>query len=334
MSDAEVSPGMSVQAIADLASSKLRASPDPAPDSATGDGPNDPPETQTGDDAPDDSPPSVENAPAPDPEPQAPSVEPPASWTPTEKEAFRALPPDKQQVIADRERDRSKTYRQAQDEAAAARKEREAITAERQQYAGYLHNLAQQIQVLDPIIAEGQRTDWAKLAQENPADFVAKKAAFDQRVGQIQQLNAERDRVSNQVLGEAQARMVQTLRSDDSLGLHDDAKWQAFNSEVTKYLMDSGFPVQQIRTVTDAMVVKIAHKAMMYDRQQADRKAIESKKTAPAPKRTIAPGAADDGARGASPRLEAAERAAIKSGNPRRMAEVAMARLRASPNPS
>lgn len=330
MSDPEVTPGMSSQAIADLAISRLNASPEP--DAGGDDGATDPPDNQPGDDAPDASPPSVEDAPQADPEPVAPSVEPPASWTKAEKEAFATLPPAHQQAIADRERERTKTYRQGQDEAAAARKEREAIAAERQQTADKLKFIIQQAQLVDPVLAEGQRTDWAKLAQDNPAEYVAKKAAYDQRIAHLNYLQAETDRLDTQNLETARTQMVEALRGDEELGLKDQAKWESFNRDVTQYLLAQGASPQRIARATAAPEIKLAWKAMMYDRGIAEKKAIEAKKQAPAPKRTIAPGAADEG-RAASPRLEAAERAAIKSGNPRRMAEVAMARLRASPNP-
>lgn len=328
MSDPEVTPGMSSQAIADLAISRLNASPEP--DAGGDDGATDPPDNLTGDDAPDASPPSVEDAPQADPEPVAPSVEPPASWTKAEKEAFATLPPAHQQAIADRERERTKTYRQGQDEAAAARKEREAIAAERQQTADKLNFIIQQAQLVDPILAAGEPDP--KLAKDNPADYVERKAAYDHRLKQLQYMQAEHARLEDQNLQTARTQMVETLRGDDELGLKDQAKWESFNRDVTQYLLAQGASPQRIARATAAPEIKLAWKAMMYDRGIAEKKAIEAKKQAPAPKRTIAPGAADEG-RAASPRLEAAERAAIKSGNPRRMAEVAMARLRASPNP-
>lgn len=325
----ELNPGASPQTIAAHALGIMRANPA----EAGGDGPREPqdaPAPESGDDAPDESPPSVEDAPQADPEPPAPSVEPPASWTKAEKEAFAALPPDKQQTIADRERERTKTYRQSQDEAAAARKEREGIAADRQRYADNLAAIIERTKLLDPILAAGPPDP--KLAAENPAEYVAKQADYDHRVKHLNALSAEHNRVSEQALGEAQVKMVDTLRNDDELGLRDDKKWEAFNSKVTRYLISQGVPAQRIQRASNAFEIKTAWKAMQWDEHVAQKKAIEAKKVTPAPKRVVAPNAGDDG--GSNPRSEAVLKAATRSGNSRRQADAILAHLRANPNPS
>lgn len=326
----ELQPGASPQSIAEHALGIMRANPAEPEEGDDPREPTDTPDPEPGDAAPPEAEPSGEDAKAPDPAPEEPPIEPPASWTKAEKEAFQALPRDKQQTIADRERERTKTYRQSQDEAAAARKEREGIAAERQRYADYLGALAQQIRTLDPILANGPPDP--KLAVDAPGDYVAQKAAYDQRVAQVNGLIQERERVSNQVQAEAQSRMIETLRSDDELGLRDQAKWDTFNSEVTQYLVSQGVPVERIARASNAAEIKLAYKAMLYDRAQAQKKAIESKKVAPAPKRVLAPAASDDGR--SNPRSDAALKAAVRSGNTRRVADGILAHLRANPNPS
>lgn len=330
MSDDDLSPGMSTQAIADLAIGKLRESDGAEPGDGTE---QELPDNQPGDDAPDESPPSVEDAAPADPEPPAPSVEPPASWTAAEKEAFATLPPDKQRTIADRERERTLTIRRSQDEAAAARKEREAIAAERQQTAAKFDFLIQQAQLADPILAEGARTDWAKLAKDSPAEYVARKAEYDQRVGVLNHIAAERDRLEAQSIHEAKTKMVETLRSDDELGLRDQAKWDAFNQGLSQYLVAQGYAPEGIQRTTDAKLIKTAWKAMQYDKIMADRKAAETKKQAPTAKRVITPNGSEDGSRNVPARLDAAAQAAIRSGSARKQADAALAILRANRSP-
>lgn len=109
--------------------------------------------------------------------PEAPPVDPPRSWTNEDKEAFKALPPDIQQRIADRERARDVEIRKGQDEAAKARK---AVDAERQQ-AEQAKLQAEQaaFNALRILQAEQQRDfadiksvqDLTKLATEDPFRF-------------------------------------------------------------------------------------------------------------------------------------------------------------------
>lgn len=81
---------------------------------------------------------------------ERPTINPPSSWTKDEKEAFKLLPPEHQQRIADRERTREVEIRRGQNEAAEIRKaaeaERQAAEQARQQYEAALPNLVQAIQ--------------------------------------------------------------------------------------------------------------------------------------------------------------------------------------------
>lgn len=81
---------------------------------------------------------------------ERPTINPPSSWTKDEKEAFKLLPPEHQQRIADRERTREVEIRRGQNEAAETRKaaeaERQAAEQARQRYEAALPNLMQSIQ--------------------------------------------------------------------------------------------------------------------------------------------------------------------------------------------
>ena len=86
---------------------------------------------------------------AEDPAPQEPSIEPPRSWTKEEKEAFKALPREYQQTVAEREKARETNFLRSQNEVAEQRKaieaEREATARARQQYEAALPSLLQQL---------------------------------------------------------------------------------------------------------------------------------------------------------------------------------------------
>jgi hypothetical protein len=57
-------------------------------------------------------------------------TDPPKSWSKEDRVLFAQLPPDIRQIIADRERDRDRALRQAQNRAAEVRKNRQTNGAE------------------------------------------------------------------------------------------------------------------------------------------------------------------------------------------------------------
>lgn len=64
---------------------------------------------------------------------EEPAIDPPASWTRPEKEAFKLLPREYQQTIANREAERTSSLRRTQNEAAEIRKQAEEMLTQAQQ---------------------------------------------------------------------------------------------------------------------------------------------------------------------------------------------------------
>jgi len=320
-------PGQSSQSIAAAITERLRepapgdaATPSPAPsaDDAA------PPDAEaTGDDQVTVD--RQEPAPAP--------IEPPRSWSKEARANWSKLDRDTQEYLLQRDSEDSAAVRRGQNEAAELRKRAEAevaaIAAERQRTAQQLQFLSQQIQNFDPILAEGARTDWTKLAQEAPGDYVAKRQQYEDRIRTVQAIEGERQRLHQESMGQAKARMVDTLRRDLNL---DEKGIAAFDAELTGYLVKSGYQPEFIAQVVDPLSVQIARKAMLYDKMMADRAALEAKKKAPPPTRVMKPGVLEEGL-GTDARFEAAKKAALKSGSARRQADVILQRLRATPQP-
>lgn len=331
MADEQVAPGTSAQQIAETITERLRAT--------QGDAPGQDQAAPSGDDAITPEQDDGEEQTLADDTGQVqetePPIDPPASWAKDAKEAFLALPRDLQQTVAERERERTADLHRRQSAADKARQDAEAaaqtIAAERQRYANYLASLQQQMVTLDPVIAEGQKTDWDKLAVDDPAEWARRKQAFESRVNHIQMLEAERRRVEQVSFQERSAKMVQTLKADIP-ELADEKSWNKFNSEISAYLVKEGFAPEAISSETNPLLIKQARKAMLYDKLMAEKAKIEQKKQPAAAPRALRPGATVEG-NGSDPRFDAAKKAAIRSGNPRLMAEVALARLRAHPTP-
>jgi hypothetical protein len=328
-----ITPGQSAQSIAAAITERLHppgsegegapgadsppSSPPPAGDDAA------PADTQaTGDD----------QAPA-DREPAAPPIEPPRSWSKEARANWAKLDRETQEYLRERDSEDSAAVRRGQNEAAETRKRAEAeiaqIAAERQRTAQQLEFLSQHIQNFDPVLAEGARTDWTRLAKEAPGEYVAKRQEYESRIQTVQAINNQRQQLNEQTLGQAKARMVETLRRDLNL---DDKGFAAFDAEITNYLVKTGYRPEFIAQVVDPTSVQIARKAMLYDKLMADRAGLEAKKKAPTPTRVMRPGALEE-ATSTDARFEAAKKAALKSGNQRRIADLIAQRLRANPQP-
>lgn len=324
-------PGQSAQSIAAAITDRLRA--DPAPGDTAAPSPSVP---QADDTAPPAEPAATgEDRAQPDqPDASQAPIEPPRSWSKEARERWARLDRADQEYLIQRDSEDTAAVRRGQNEAAEVRKKAEAevaqIAAERQRTAQQLQFLSQHIQTFDPVLAEGNRTDWAKLAQDNPADYVAKRAQYEQRVQTIQAIQAEQQRLHNGALEQAKSKMVESVRRE--LNLHDDKAWQAFDAELTHYLLGLGYRPEVLQAVVDPVAVMTARKAMLFDKQEAARAALEAKKKAPTPTRVMKAGALQDGT-GSDARFEAAKKAALKSGSPRAIADVIAGRLRANPQP-
>lgn len=325
-----IEPGQSAQTIAAAITERLRtpegadapsgSTPPPANAGATA-----PPDTAaTGDD---------DQGQADRTEESPPPIEPPRSWSKEARERWSGLDRATQEYLLQRDSEDSAAVRRGQNEAAEARKRAEAelaaVAAERQRTAQQLQFFSQHLQTYDPVLAEGAKTDWTKLANDNPAEYVARKAQFDQRVQIINHIEGERQRLNTESRNAAKMKMVDALRRDMNL---DDKSWQAFDRDVTNYLMTKGFKPEFIEQIVDPTSVQLAHKAMLYDKLMAERAALEQKKKAPPTARVMRPGAILEG-NGSDARFEAAKKAALKSGSARAVADLITARLRANPQP-
>jgi hypothetical protein len=330
-----IEPGQSAQSIAAAITERLRP-PATGDEGAPGadSPPSSPPPAQAGqgdDAAPADTQATGDDQAIDRPEPDPPPLEPPRSWSKEARQNWAKLDRDTQEYLRDRDSEDSAAVRRTQNEAAEKRKQAEAeiaqIAAERQRTAQQLEFLSQHIQNFDPILAEGARTDWTRLAKEAPAEYVAKWQEYGSRIQTINAINQQRHQLRQQSLQQDKARMVETLRQNLSL---DDKAFAKFDAEVTGYLLKAGFRPEFIEQVVDPTSIQMAHKAMLYDKLMAERAALEAKKKAPTPTRTMRPGVLEEG-NGSDARFEAAKKAALKSGNARTVASLIAQRLRATP---
>lgn len=194
-----------------------------------------------------------------------------------------------------------------------AEAERVAVAAERRQYAERLRGLAEIAPQLDPIIAEGQKLDWVKLANEDPATYTAKRAQYEERVWQIRQIQAEKQRTdAEEATQKARAELGKLIEKLPEWS--DETKAKEGFASLTKELADGyGFNEDDVGAISDHRLVLIARDAIAYRKLMADKKAAEAKKVADAPK-VQKPGATTEAKRDADSRIKSLKQQARKTG--------------------
>lgn len=232
-----------------------------------------------------------------DSEPETPAIEPPASWSKADKELFAQLPPETQAIVARRESERDKGVREA---TAKAAEERKAAEAERAQAAQERTHYARQLQQLIPTLAsqvndEFANIDWVKLSKDDPADYVAKRAQYDARMGALEAAQREAARLEQARRGEfEQQRHAHMVEQREKLlealpDLKDPAKGEKLTKALVSYAKQLGFADDQIESIHDHKSWVVLNKARLYDEAQKSKAASTDKPKAPV---IVKPGAA------------------------------------------
>lgn len=235
----------------------------------------------------------------------SPSVDAPAGWTPEDQAWFKSLPPEKQAVLAKREREfranESKRHNEHAEHLKAVEVEKEQAKIERQHLSQALQTYAH------PLIADFERefadlvkgeTNALKIQADDPLRF-QRLQAFQQEFGRIRAAN---EAIAAKAQEDGQRAMVEfRARENDKLieavpEFRDPKKREVFDREITAYLRNNGMPDERIVRAS-AGELTLARKAMLYDRAQEARTAAEKaakQTTTPAP-RVIRPGAGGQG---------------------------------------
>lgn len=239
-----------------------------------------------------------------------PAIDPPASWSQEAKESFRALPPELQRTVADRERAREVALSTAQREAADVRK---AVESERQNYAAQLQNALSLYTNFDPVISEGMKTDWAKLASQDPAGYIAQKAAFDDRLQKLQagqaQLYDINQRALQQRLADEDRKLVEKIPE-----WADPEKGKAELGTLTQKAKSLyGIDLSQVMAqMPDHNVILVLRDALKLHDMMAAQKAAQAKKVNTPPRRVQKPGGREESGAG---RALALKQRAAKTGS-------------------
>ena len=225
---------------------------------------------------------------AQDEEPET-AIPAPASLTAEEKAVWAQLPPEAQQTLTAIEARRTAEVQQGLERARTAQRESESAAAGRIAEAERLH--AEQLAEIASAYAP-QPPD-PRLAQTDPARYIAQKAQYDalaaqhgsfmQQVAAIHQgAVAEQQRIE----AEAMQRMWQEVHNELPEAA-DPAQWQELMAKLTPLALELGYPKELLDEATPADIRAIKRasawreKAEKYDAMMARKMtAVRSGKTA------------------------------------------------------
>ena len=180
------------------------------------------------------------------------------------------------------------------------------------EYANQLEQATKTFAEFDPVLQEARKIDWDRLKATDPAAYVQASDAVNQRLGLIDQMQAQvaTARQEAQQHSERQEQQDRAQRFDTAAEkiveampeLADEAKFQAFASDAIGHLKGEGFSPEEIAGVLDHRVLTLADKARRWDAYQAAQKSLPQKKIVP--RSTIKPMTTDGASsRATSPRL-------------------------------
>jgi len=225
-------------------------------------------------DAPDEDQPVTEEAEEDDPVEIQP-IEPPASWTAAEKEAFHTLPHEQQEVLANRERVRTADIRRIQNETAEQKKfleqEKAALEQEREQYLSAIPQ---------PTPPE------ESLLEDDPMEYLRQQRKYDNDMNAHKEAQGELAKTHQQKQEQARLQYDTWLQGEQEKLAEmlpeyvDEAKGPTIKKQVAEYAMKNGYTADQL-SMAGASDVNLIYKAMQYD---MGKKSAAKAKVAPVPK--------------------------------------------------
>ena len=144
-------------------------------------------------------------------------------------------------------------------------KELEAVKNSRSQYAKQLDDLTQQLG------SKEENIDWDSLYQDDPAEYVRKKAESDRRKEMLQQAQLEQQRLQEEQRLEQQKVYDEYIAKErkileEKLPIYKNKeKREAFVKNLTNFAKENGYTDQEIAMMVDHRAVILLANAYKYD---------------------------------------------------------------------
>ena len=150
---------------------------------------------------------------------------------------------------------------------------------------------AQKLQAVEQFLvgSNGNPEDLATMKENDPIGYAVKVAEMTEKKDQLQQVNAERQRIAQEQESDRSANMQKYVEGEaqkltQSLPeFSDKAKGEQIRNEIRNYGKKVGFTDDELSQVYDSRHVLVLHKAAQYDKLMAGKAGVK-KKVANAPK--------------------------------------------------
>jgi hypothetical protein len=186
---------------------------------------------------------------------------------------------------------RQSDYTKKTMEAAETRKAAEAVQSQAQQERqSYALNLQKMQAQLEGALNEQSRIDWNSLIETDPVEYLKQQHLAQQRQAAYQQNITQQQQLQAQLQAEQTDRMTRYLIEQQQELLaklpdwKDEAKAKAEKTALKEYIVTQGFDAQSVNNISDAKVVLMARKAMLYD-QMISKAQVAAKKVSQLPQR-------------------------------------------------
>jgi hypothetical protein len=150
---------------------------------------------------------------------------------------------------------------------------------------------AQRLQAVEQFLvgSNDNPEDLAAMKENDPIGYAVKVAEMTEKKDQLQQVNAERQRIAQEQESDRSANMQKYVEGEaqkltQSLPeFSDKAKGEQIRNEIRNYGKKVGFTDDELSQVYDSRHVLVLHKAAQYDKLMAGKAGVK-KKVANAPK--------------------------------------------------
>ena len=164
----------------------------------------------------------------------------------------------------------------------------EELAATQQERQHYLSQLEQFNTQADAKIKEFSSTDWTKLKEEDPTEYMLKRDQYRELQDNKRMVEDEQKNLQFKSQQEHEAKWQEELgRQQDIMAQRlpewvDPDKGPKLKQNIKSFAVKKGFTEQEVNSLIDARSVDVLHKAMLYENLLAAK--ISNKKTKVVPK--------------------------------------------------
>ena len=170
------------------------------------------------------------------------------------------------------------------------KKAEEELAATQQERQRYVSQLEQFTAQADSKLDELKSTDWTKLKEEDPTEYMLKRDQYrelqeNKRTVEEEQKNLQyKSQQEQQVKWQEELVRQQEIMAQRLPEWNDPTKGAKLKQDIKSFALKTGFSEQEVDSLIDARSVDVLHKAMLYDNLLAAK--ISNKKAKVVPKVT------------------------------------------------